>query len=159
MVIVFAKILIYIFSNYPGTLSYLETILRIKEVPGTIMIALPLAYAMGSILNFFSIWILFKKDFLTESKIKISTCFVESLVGAVTMGIISYLFLGIFDGIFNINTGMGIFLQGFLSGVLGIIFGIFVLILLKNKELGDIINAVKNKFWYKNIVAEGQPDL
>jgi putative peptidoglycan lipid II flippase len=159
MVIVFAKILIYIFSNYPASLSYIENILRIKDVPGTIMIALPIAYAMGSILNFFLIWILFKKDFLINSKIKILECFIQSSTGAFTMGVISYLSLGIFDKVFDINTGIGIFLQGFISGIIGIIFGIFVLFLLKNKELFDVIQALKNKFWSKSVIAEGQTDL
>ena len=159
MVIVFAKIFIYLFSSYPYLLSQLEIILRVKDVPGTIMLALPMAYALGSILNFFLIWILFRKDFLHDNKIKILPCFIESCSGAITIGIVTYLFLGFLDGVFDINTGLGIFLQGFISGVIGIISGVIVLILLKNKELFDIIHALKNKFWHKNVIVEGQPDL
>jgi len=159
MVIVFAKLFIYIFTNYPLVLSQLEIILRVKDVPGTIMLALPLAYAFGSLLNFFLIWILFKKDFLIGKKIKLLPCFLESTISAVVMGIVSYLLLGLFDGVFNINTGLGIFLQGFLSGIIGIISGIFVLFLLKNKELFDIFHALKNKFWRKSVIAPEQSDL
>jgi len=159
MVIVFAKLLIFIFSNYPSVLSQIEIILRVKDVPGTIMLALPLAYALGSLLNFFLVWILFKKDFLNGKKIKLLPCFLESTISAVVMGIVSYLLLGVFDGVFNINTGLGIFLQGFISGTIGILSGIFILILLKNKELFDIIHALSNKFWRKNIIAPEQLDL
>lgn len=159
MVIIFAKILIYIFTIHPNILSYLEVILRVKDVPGTIMMALPIAYAIGSILNFFLIWILFKKDFLSLNKVKILPCFIESFTGALTMGVVSYVLLGVFNNIFDINTGSGIFLQGFFSGVIGIILGVFVLYILKNKELFDIIKALKNKFWHKNIIAPEQTDL
>ncbi|MFA5773355.1 MAG: lipid II flippase MurJ [Candidatus Paceibacterota bacterium] len=159
MVIVFAQILIYIFRNYPELLSRLEIILRVKDVPGTIMLALPLAYAMGSLLNFFLIWILFKRDFLDNKKINLSLTFIQSTISAVVMGLVTYISLGFFDNIFNINTGKGIFLQGFLSGILGITTGVLVLIMLKNKELFDIIHAFKNKFWRNRVIAPEQGEL
>ena len=159
MVVVFAQILIYIFRHYPYILSQLEIILRVKNVPGTIMLALPFAYAMGSLLNFFLIWIMFKKDFLHNNKINLSKTFMESLIGAIVMGVIAYLSLGFFDNIFNINTGIGIFLQGFLSGIIGITSGVLILIMLKNKELFDIIHAFRNKFWRNRVIAPEQSDL
>lgn len=159
MVIVFAYLLIYIFRHYPYILTKLEILLRVKDVPGTIMLALPLAYAMGSLLNFFLIWILFKKDFLCNNKINLSSGFIESAMGAIVMGVVTYIFLGLFSGVFNIDTGRGIFLQGFLSGIIGIMSGIFVLIILKNKELFDIFHALKNKFWRNRVVAPEQTEL
>jgi len=113
MVIVFAKILVSVFQNYPNVLYKLEIILRVKDVPGTIMLALPFAYALGSLLNFFLIWILFKKDFLYNEKTNLFSSFVESFISAIVMGLVAYISLGFFDEVFNINTGIGIFLQGF----------------------------------------------
>ena len=159
MVVVFAKLLIFIFSNYPLILSKIEIILRVKDVPGTIMLALPLAYAMGSILNLILIWFLFKKDFLLGQKLNIFKTFIESAVSAIVMGLVAYIFLGVFDNIFNINTGKGIFFQGFLSGIIGIISGILVLIIFKNKEFFDITKALKHKFWKNRVVAPEQTDL
>lgn len=158
-VIIFAQILICIFRNYPEVLSKLEIILRVEKVPGTIMLALPLAYAMGSILNFFLIWVLFKKDFLYNKKLNLSRTFIESSTSAIVMGLVAYILLGLFSGIFNINTGIGIFMQGFISGVLGMLSGIFVLYILKNKELFDIVHALKNKFWNNRVIAPEQADI
>lgn len=159
MVIVIANMLLFVFNNYPIVLEKLEIILRVKGVSGTNMFALPMAYATGSIINFFLIWILFKKDFIKDRKLGISKTFYESLLGAITMGAVAYGFLGVFDGIFNINTGVGIFLQGFLSGMLGITSGIIVLILLKNQELADLIKALRNKFWRNRVIAPEQGEL
>lgn len=159
MVIILANIFIYIFRNYPSIISNLEVLLRVKDVPGTIMLALPLAYASGSLINFLLIWILFKKDFIKNKNLGLTRTFIESLIGGVMMGLVAYIFLGVFDGVFNINTGMGIFLQGFLSGILGIIFGIIVLIILKNKELQDLIKALHNKFWRNRVIAPEQGEL
>jgi len=159
MVIVFAQILIFVFRNYPELLTKLEVILRVKGVPGTIMLALPIAYAMGSILNFFLIWVMFKKDFLHENKINLSKTFIQSLISAIVIGFVTYVCLGFFDNIFDLNTGKGIFLQGFVSGIIGIFIGVIVLILLKNKELFDLIHALKNKFWRNRVIAPEQGEL
>lgn len=159
MVIVLANMFIYLFKNCPYIFSKLEILLRVKDVPGTIMLALPLAYASGSLINFFLIWILFKKDFIKNKNLGLTRTFVESLIGGVTMGLVSYVFLSVFDGVFNINTGLGIFMQGFLSGTLGIISGVIVLIILKNKELADLLKALRHKFWRNRVIAPEQGEL
>lgn len=159
MVIIFAKVLIFIFQHYPYILSNLEMILRVKDVPGTIMLALPLAYALGSLLNFFLIWILFKRDFFKNKHTDLFVCFIQSVISSVAMGLMAYISLGFFDGVFNINTGIGIFLQGFISGIIGIISGVLILVLLKNKELLDIWNALKHKFWRNRVIAPEQTDI
>lgn len=159
MVIVFAKVFIFLFSHYPATLISIENLLRVSGVPGTIMLALPIAFALGSILNFFLLWVLFIRDFPMDKNFHIFKNFIESLLGALVMGVVTYFFLGIFDDIFNLSTGVGIFLQGLFSGTIGIIAGLIVLILLKNKQLLDLFKALRNKFWKKRVVAPEQTDL
>lgn len=159
MIIVFAKLLIYLFENSPEILSSLEVILRVKDVPGTMMLSLPLAYALGSILNFFLIWYLFKKDFLGGKKINLSNTFMEGCLGAIILGLATYFSLNIFDDVLRVDTGWGIFLQGFISGIIGIFFGIVTLLILKNKELLALIKVIKNRFWHDRVVVPEQTDL
>jgi putative peptidoglycan lipid II flippase len=159
MVIVFAQLFIFIFRHFPEILLRLEIILRVRGVPGTIMLALPLAYAMGSILNFILMWIMFKKDFLHNNKINLSQCFIQSLASSIVIGFVSYLSLSFFSNIFNLYTGKGIFLQGFLSGIFGIASGILVLYLFKNKEFFDLVHALRNKFWRNRVIAPEQGEL
>ncbi len=159
MVIVFAYTTIYMFRTYPSVLHNLEAVLRVSGVPGTSMLALPIAYALGSLLNFFLIWILFKKDFLEGSSSKLSNTFVQSATGALVMGIVTYIALGVFDDIFTLNTGRGIFFQGFFSGCIGIIAGVLVLFIMKNKELSDLAKALSHKFWRGRVLAPEQKEL
>lgn len=159
MVIVFSYILIYIFGTFPGVLSYLEILLRVYDVPGTIMLALPLAYALGSLLNFFLIWILFKKDFLRGTSSHLEKTFIQSMTAALVMGVVAYVALGVFDDIFTISTGKGIFFQGLFSGLIGISFGVFTLAIMKNKELADLAKALSHKFWRGRVVAPEQGEL
>ncbi|NVN97397.1 hypothetical protein HXX01_04195, partial [Candidatus Nomurabacteria bacterium] len=124
MIIVFAYLILYIFKTHPYILSILEGVLRVSGVPGTIMLALPLAYALGSLLNFFLIWLMFKKDFLKDRGSMLFVTFLESSLGAITMGLFSYISLNFFSAIFDLDTFLGIFLQGFISGIIGIGAGV-----------------------------------
>jgi peptidoglycan biosynthesis protein MviN/MurJ (putative lipid II flippase) len=159
MVIVFAYVLIYIFKTYPTVLSNLEWLLRVHDVSGTMMLALPLAYALGSLLNFFLIWILFKKDFLRDTSSKLLKTFTQSIVGALVMGVVAYMALNIFDDIFILQTGRGVFFQGFFSGLIGISVGVLCLALMKNEELRDLAQALSKKFWRGRVVAPEQGEL
>lgn len=159
MVIVFAYVLIFIFRTFPQTLASLEAVLRVSGVPGTIMLALPLAYALGSLLNFFLIWMLFKKDFLKGAQSKLVRTFIESITAALIMGMVTYIALAIFDDIFTLETGLGVFLQGLCSGLIGISFGVFTLALMKNEQLSDLYKALGHKFWRGRVVAPEQKEL
>jgi len=67
--------------------------------------------------------------------------------------------LNIFSPIFGTTTFWGIFFQGFISGILGIMTAIFVLYLLKNEELNDLIKTLKTKFWRAKIIAPSPEEL
>ena len=159
MVVVFAHILIYIFRTYPEVLYNVEFLLRVHDVPGTIMLALPLAYALGSLLNFFLIWILFKRDFLKNTSSHLAKTFIQSSISALVMGTVAYLALSAFDDIFGLTTTRGVFLQGFFSGIIGISVGVLVLALMKNKELRDLAQALSHKFWRGRVIAPEQKEL
>lgn len=156
MIIVFAYLFLYIFKTNPNILVEIEALLRVTGVPGTMMLALPLAYACGSLLNLFLLWIFFKKEFLADKCAGIYTTFFQSFVSSFIMGLVSYISLGIFDDVFTLSTGFGVFMQGFISGLIGISFGIFTLAMMKNKELADLATALSHKFWRKGVVAPEQ---
>ena len=67
------------------------------------------------------------------------------------MGGVAYFFLKVFDNVFDLNTLPGIFLQGLFSGVLGIAAGVIVLALLKNQELGVILETFQKRIWKTKI--------
>jgi len=159
MIVVFAYTLIYLFKSCPFVLIKLENILRVESVPGTLMFALPLAYALGSILNFSLVWFMFKKDFLKGKSFGLSRTFIDSLLSAVIMGLVAYQFLNVFDNVFSMNTLWGVLLQGLFSGIIGILVGGSVLLLLKNKELKDIIDTLKKKLRYNRVIAPEQGEL
>ena len=149
-------VLLYCFKNIAGFPVFFEGILRVEGVAGSSMLILPLSYSLGTVLNFFLLFMFFEKSFGSISKYVEKNLWQTSLVSAV-VGFFAYIFLGIFDSVFDINTFAGIFFQGFCSGVLALSVGIILLKILKNQELEEIVRALKQKL-AKGEVAPVEPE-
>ncbi len=147
-----------LYKVYPPFKDLLESLLRIKDVPGTIILALPLGWSVGEVLNSLVLWFVFEKDFKGFSKPVLKTA-LQVLLSSISIGVVSYFSLNLFAIIFDLDTTIGIFMQGFLSGLLGIMAGIIVLIVLKNKEIIDVHNTLKSKISKIKIFAPTQTGL
>jgi putative peptidoglycan lipid II flippase len=155
LIIILSYVFINIFKSMPIFRYFIESMLKVNDIPGTEVLMLPLAYSVGTICNFILQWIFVKKDFLPNESF-ITKTFFQSLGASFFLGLVSYLSLNILSPIFGTTTFWGIFFQGFLSGILGIMAAIFVLYLLKNEELNDLIKTLKTKFWRAKIIAPSQ---
>jgi len=119
---------------------------------------LPLAYSIGTIINFILHWVFVKKDFMKGEQF-LAKSFFQSLGASFFIGFVAYIFLNILSPIFGTSTFLGVFLQGFISGMLGILAGIIVLFLLKNEELKDLAKALKSKFKNIRVIVPSQEEL
>jgi putative peptidoglycan lipid II flippase len=116
---------------------FIEALLRVEGIADTSILMLPLAYSAGLLLNGALFWIFFQRDFHSFSFALYRT-FAHSLSAAVLAGTASYLSLLYLGSVLDLSTLYGIFLQGFVAGVIGICVAILTLILLKNKEVKEV---------------------
>ncbi len=138
---------------YSDTFRYfISALLKVEDLPGTAVLMLPLGYSIGTIINGVIHWIGFEKDFGGFSK-EVSRTLFQSIGASVILGYVSYLGLNLFAPLFHTDSLIGIFLQGFFAGILGIVAGIVVLLLLKSKELEEAAAAIHSKFWKTKIIA------
>lgn len=145
IIVALAPLLLSIFHNSEGFRYFVGALFRVADVPGTEILMLPLAYTIGIFVNLILHWYFFSKEFGFMSFY--SAPLRHSLYSAIMAGSVAYGALAIFDGFFNLEKVWGIFLQGFCSGVLGIISGAALLYLLKNEEFTAILKALRAKFW------------
>jgi putative peptidoglycan lipid II flippase len=134
------------FLHYPIFKYFLESLLKVQDIPGSIILTLPLGWSIGEVINSIALWFVFEKDFKGFSKPVLRT-FVQVFASSLVMGYVAYVSLNIFDDVFNLETTAGVFLQGFLSGVVGIGFGILFLLIFRNQELSDVWQTLKSKIW------------
>lgn len=156
--IAFALLFVYIFNNISIVQYFFESLLRITDVPGSNVVMLALGYSLGSILNLLILWFMFRKDFPYTKAIQNSlkkTTF-QSFGASLIMGVVIYGSLNILSGIFDLNLFWGIFLQGFISGILGIATWVIVLVLLRNEELLSMWKSLHKKFWKDKIFSAEQ---
>ncbi|TSC77555.1 MAG: Integral membrane protein MviN [Parcubacteria group bacterium Gr01-1014_24] len=158
LIIILSYVFIHLFQNILIFRYFIESMLKVSDIPGTEVLMLPLAYSAGTILNFILHWFFVRRDFM-DGESFITKTFFQSLGASFFIGLVAYLGLNIFSPIFGTTTFWGIFLQGFISGILGILAGIVVLHLLKNEELKDIAQALQTKFWRAKILAPSQEGL
>ena len=131
--------------------DFMESMLKVSDLQGTAVLMLPLGFTIGVIINLIIHWVGFNKHFPTFSPLVLRTFF-QVFSASVIMGFITYIGLNVFDKVFDINTLFGVFLQGFLSGILGIVFAVVVLYLLKNRELAEVWSTLHKKIWRTTVI-------
>ncbi len=138
---------------------FLESTLKINGIVGAGVVLLPLAYSIGTILNAVLHWVMFEREFAEGMTRNISRSVWHSFLASIAMGAVAYEGLNFFALMFDKNKFLGVFLQGFLSGILGIAAGVLVLIFIKNPEFETVRIAMRHKFWKAKTVSPGQEDL
>ncbi|MEK7088525.1 MAG: murein biosynthesis integral membrane protein MurJ [Patescibacteria group bacterium] len=158
LIIILSYMFLHIFENIPIFRYFIESLLKVTDIPGTEVLMLPLAYSIGTIFNFILHWYFIRRDFM-EHESFITKTFFQSLGASFFLGVVAYLSLNILSPIFGTTTGWGVFLQGFISGILGIFTAVLILYLLKNEELKDLIETLKTKFWRTKVLIAPQEEL
>lgn len=143
--------LVFVFEQFEFFRGMIESLLRVEGIPGTVVLMLPLAYTLGSILNAILLLFLFERWYGSLGKI-LGEVFWKGLVASIGGGMASYIMLAFMDDLVDIDTLFGIFMQGFVAGVAGIAVIIFLLQLLGSRELHEAWRAVSHKFWREKTV-------
>jgi putative peptidoglycan lipid II flippase len=146
-----------LFANMPTVQYFIEALFRVSDVPGTEILVLPLAYSFGMLVNALVFWLLFRKDFGGHLPRHLYTTLWQSFSAAIIGGGAAYVGLQLFATVFDLQTLLGIFLQGLCAGLIGIAVFVITLIAVGNREVGEISGAFRAKFWKRTPVAP-EPD-
>ncbi|MEK7531898.1 MAG: lipid II flippase MurJ [Patescibacteria group bacterium] len=148
---------LFLFRSSPFFANLLEALFRVSGIPGTEVLMLPLAFSLGAILNALLFFLFFKKDF-GVSQFEIGATAYHAFAGGVFGGFIAYQTLTFFGEVLDLNTFLGVFLQGTLAGISGIFASSLLLFALKNKEFFEMTKAFKSRF-KKEILIPPQESL
>lgn len=149
-------LLIKIFVEHEGFRLFFESLFKVSGIGGTAVMMLPLGFTIGVMFNLLMMWIIFEKDFSGFTK-KTAMILIHSLGAGVIGAFFAYVGLNIFAYFFDQTTLIGIFLQGFCAGIIGIFVTILIYVILGTKELEEVWDAVVSKV-NKNKLIVSEPD-
>ncbi len=149
-----AFLFIALFRHSPGWANFFTSVLRLDGVPNLVLLALPLAFSLGNILNYVALWILFKRDFPEANTFRVMRTTIQTIVASLCMGAVTYGALNILVLLINQNTFWGVFLQGFLSGTVGISIFVSVMFALRNEDMREFGKTLHRKFWKSSVIVE-----
>ena len=152
--IVLAIVFVWMFRTIPAFGNMFVTVLRLQGVPNLEILALPFAFSLGNILNFFTLWYVFVRDFPDAKTAPVWKTIFEATTASLALGLASYATLQLTALIFNQQTFWGIFMQGAVSAIAGIIVAVIVLRIMGNRDILDIWHAMKRKFWKSTVIQE-----
>jgi len=131
---------LFYFGFLSSAIVLLQKFLEIENMNGSKIIILPIAFSFGSFLTSLLLWIfLDDKTKLIAGKGILKT-FIEVFLASIIIGVVTFYSLRIFDDIFKLDTLLNVFGHALLSGLVGVLAGVFILYIAKNKELESMIN-------------------
>jgi putative peptidoglycan lipid II flippase len=120
-------------------------------IPDIRMLSLPLGILIGGLVNLIFLFFTFRAVFGWYPTRGSEAVIMQSTVSSIVGGVVAYWMLGIGAGLFNIQTFVGIFAQGFFAGACGLFGIVGVLWALKNEELVELYNGMKKTLWRDRI--------
>ena len=145
--------LIQLLDSHAAFRVWVDSALRVSDVPQTAVLALVFALSAGSVANAFLLWLGFPLLLKIHFRLWFRSFF-EQLAGAVMLGVVSYGVLQVTDQWFNLQAFWGILGHGALAAGAGGAVMIAILWRLKNEELFQIASALHHKFWKAPVVAQ-----
>lgn len=137
---------IILYRHNPGFGEFFARLFRVEGIPGIEILMLPLGYTIGTLANAAAFWVKFESDFSHGELFRHTW---RSWMGALGAGVIggffSYIGLNMFDRVFDLTTVLGVFLHGFVAGIIGAIFSIIILKILRNEEFEEVIATLHKK--------------
>lgn len=152
LIVLISYALVFVFKEYSLFRDFIEVALKVESIPGTIVLMLPLGYSIGTLINMCLHWFAFEKEYVSYSRLVLRTLF-QTVGASVIMGYVAYRMLGVFASVFDLNTVFGIFMQGFVSGSIGLCVWLITLRMLGSSELEDVWSTLHKKIWKAKVVA------
>ncbi len=137
---------------------FIGSLLRVEGITGASVLMLPLAYSIGMLLNTVLLIYLFRKRF-GRFLSPVKDTLMHGSFSALISGVVAYEFLEVLGLYLDLNTFAGIFLQGLVAGVAGLLSWWLILELMGNEEIREVRTALHRKFWKAGVIIPDKEEI
>lgn len=142
----------FLYREIPMVQTYLNEALRLRDVLGTEVLVLAVAFVLGQFLQLLVLLFLSIRSF-TISYRPLGRLFMEACLAAITGGLSAYISLSfIVDGI-DQETFLGILIQGVIAALMGLVAIVLTYQVTGAPELREIYRAFQTKILKTDIIA------
>jgi putative peptidoglycan lipid II flippase len=135
----------------------MERLMRLEDVSGIEVLALPLGYSCALILHS-TFLLLFSRTYLYIQSRSLIAPFIQSSISAVFAGYVAYTLLNYFVLIFTVDTLLTVLAQGFLAGIGGCGAYAGMQYFFKNEQLFEISRTLHKRFIRRDVVVPQDED-
>ncbi|MCK9345034.1 MAG: hypothetical protein M0P64_02830 [Candidatus Pacebacteria bacterium] len=146
------------YAATPFVQDFMGSLLRVEGITGASVLMLPLAYSLGMLVNTALLVFFFRRRF-GRFLSPVKDTLMHGSFAAIIAGVVSYEFLEILGLYLNLDTFVGIFSQGLVAGIAGLLTWWLILELMGNEEIRDVREALKRKFWKAPIVMPDKEEI
>ncbi|MDP4020720.1 MAG: lipid II flippase MurJ [Candidatus Adlerbacteria bacterium] len=151
-------VLLALFSSSQFFKLFVESLLRVDDVPGTAVLCLALALSIGALARAgLGLWWLIKDFKLLFTGV--GRLAFQGFAAAVIGGAAAYATLQLFEPVVNLKTVIGVAAQGTAAGLVGLVAVGVTLFFLKNKELAEIASIFRRHLTRGEAVAVEPSDV
>lgn len=130
----------------PAQSNFLEALLRVEDVSGTLVLALPLAYSLAALFSALLLALFFSAQFGAFFR-EVGRSWWESLTAAFMAGSAAYITLNVLGTITLASTLGSVLLKGGVAGCVGAAAATCTYWLMRNRELEENAIALKRRIW------------
>lgn len=135
---------------HPEFAYFIESLFRVEDVPGATVLLVALGATIGQIAMAL-VALLTLKDVLPNIAPTLMRPTLEGLGAAILGGSAAYGVLAFMGNIAPLTTLLAVLTQAFAAGVVGLAVSAAVLILLENREFGDVYEALRRESFAKGL--------
>ncbi len=157
LALVFAFVGVMLFRASPGLADFIESIMRLENVPGTEILMLPLGYSLAIIIN--SGLLLFfarKKLFIRIPELLLHMG--RATIASVGGGAVAYGTLNLVATALETDTLLGILAQGAEASILGMFAALLIYYMLGSPELREIYRSLHSKVFKTHVIGPQDED-
>ncbi len=140
--VVSALLFINYYEKLRSFFAFLALILKVDNLPYEILL-LPLAFSLGSLVSAMVLFFALDGGLVSKVWQRIESAVWHGIISSLVCGVSIVFGLWLFDGLFNLDTFLGVLGHGFLAGVAGIASTAIYLILSKDPEMKAITARFK----------------
>ncbi len=145
------------FEAFPQISYTLESLMRLEGVRGTEVLVLPLGYSLAVITNSIVLILLARKELFVNIGVLVRNL-LRAILAALFAGVVAYGMLNFFVFGVQMDTLVGIFIQGFLASVLGFIGALATYFALKSPELSEVYRSLHRRLFKTEVIGPQDED-